>query len=240
MKAYDFEFVWNDHEKKDYEKHNHVSKYIIGFVCSGRIRIATNEEEWTCEKDDLYWIPILKTHAVYQEEEHTTVLSLCLGTNMLHACSLEEGKAVIQECLNQIIANGHIEKEKADSFLHAYEMLYYQKTEKIALTKEMGQLKELFVSEPEKEMNLEKLANEVFISKYYMIRKFKESIGLTPHKFQMQNRIRKAKQMLQEGEKIAEVATATGFYDQSHFTRVFTDTVGISPGEYVASIIHLE
>ncbi len=49
------------------------------------------------------------------------------------------------------------------------------------------------------------MAQNTFISKYHFIRNFKTEIGLTPHQFQIQNRIRKAQRLIHKTETIAEV-----------------------------------
>jgi transcriptional regulator GlxA family with amidase domain len=44
-------------------------------------------------------------------------------------------------------------------------------------------------------------------------------------------RIFEAQELLKEGRlSLAEIAIATGFTEQSHFTRVFKEIVGVSPG----------
>jgi AraC-like DNA-binding protein len=70
-----------------------------------------------------------------------------------------------------------------------------------------------------------------------MIRKFRSENGLTPHKFQMQCRIRKAQELLRDGYKVTEVAQMVGFCDQSHLDRVFKKQVGITPEQYAESAI---
>ena len=69
----------------------------------------------------------------------------------------------------------------------------------------------------------------------YLIRKCKRNFGLTPHKFHLQNRIRKAQTLLFTNKSVTEASMDTGFYDQSHFDRAFKNIVGISPTEYLAS-----
>lgn len=49
----------------------------------------------------------------------------------------------------------------------------------------------------------------------------KRYLGLTPHKFHLQGRIRKAQNMLFTGKSITEVSVNTGFYDQSQFDKSF-------------------
>jgi transcriptional regulator GlxA family with amidase domain len=65
-----------------------------------------------------------------------------------------------------------------------------------------------------------------------LIRRFKKEVGLTPRKFLLQNRIRMAQRLIEQGVSIAEVAQATGFHDQSHFDKRFCHLMGISPRTY--------
>lgn len=49
---------------------------------------------------------------------------------------------------------------------------------------------------PKCKFSIEEMAQHAFISKYHFIRKFKAEVGLTPHQFQLQNRIRKAQRLM--------------------------------------------
>ena len=60
-------------------------------------------------------------------------------------------------------------------------------------------------------------------------------MGLTPHQFQLQNRIRKAQRLMHNAETITEVALSTGFCDQSHFIKQFEKQVGLPPLTYKLS-----
>jgi AraC-like DNA-binding protein len=91
---------------------------------------------------------------------------------------------------------------------------------------------------PEQEITIEELAKEVFMSEYHFIRVFKETVGLTPHRFLMQRRIRKAQRLLENGCPPAAVAFDAGFYDQSHFNKQFKYWLGITPMEYKAASVH--
>lgn len=88
---------------------------------------------------------------------------------------------------------------------------------------------------PEMKLSIDEMAHSLYISKYHFIRSFKQAIGLTPHQFQIQNRVRKAQHMLSNVDSIAEVALTTGFCDQSHFIKHFERYVGITPTVYKIS-----
>ena len=61
----------------------------------------------------------------------------------------------------------------------------------------------------------------------------KASTGVSPHRYQLNTRIGKAQELLlTKGESLSMVAVATGFADQSHFTRTFKRVTGATPHEW--------
>ena len=80
---------------------------------------------------------------------------------------------------------------------------------------------------------LKELARECRLSISHFSRAFHRSVGMPPHRWLMKRRIEVAKETLRDGRmSVTEVAAACGFSDQSHLTRVFTQTVGTSPGAW--------
>jgi AraC-like DNA-binding protein len=69
-------------------------------------------------------------------------------------------------------------------------------------------------------------------SRFAVYRSFQAVYGLAPSDYQRQLRLRTARQLLGTGRGAAEVATLTGFADQSHLTRWFVRCYGITPGAY--------
>jgi AraC-like DNA-binding protein len=70
------------------------------------------------------------------------------------------------------------------------------------------------------------------LSRFELLRRFQQQNGLTPHAFQRDLRVQRARAMLAQGTPAAEVAAACGFADQPHLSRVFKRLVGVSPGAY--------
>jgi len=105
------------------------------------------------------------------------------------------------------------------------------------ISRELDIIRERIIGNPELEISIADMSEKVHVSQYHMIRKFARENGLTPHKFQLQCRIRKVQELLRSGVKVVDVAVAVGFCDQSHLCRVFKKQVGISPEEYVRSAI---
>jgi AraC-like DNA-binding protein len=81
---------------------------------------------------------------------------------------------------------------------------------------------------------LEQLAALAGMSKCHLVHLFHKEVGLPPHAYQIQLRVARARVLVTAGVPLAEVATMTGFADQSHLTRLFKRVVGLPPGQYAA------
>jgi AraC-like DNA-binding protein len=81
-------------------------------------------------------------------------------------------------------------------------------------------------------IRLEDLAALADLSPYHLLRAYRATTGLPPHQYQLQLRIRQAKQMLRAGQPIADIAADLGFVDQGHLHHLFRRIVGVTPGQY--------
>jgi AraC-like DNA-binding protein len=81
-------------------------------------------------------------------------------------------------------------------------------------------------------VTLDELAAAAGTSKFRLVRLFRAATGMPPHRYQLAQRIRLARRMLERGVPIAEVAAATGFADQSHLHRHFRRGLDLTPREY--------
>ncbi|MEZ4631803.1 MAG: AraC family transcriptional regulator [Deinococcales bacterium] len=81
-------------------------------------------------------------------------------------------------------------------------------------------------------ISVSELAKNVGLSANYLIRAFRKAVGLPPHAYQMQLRIEEARQALKSSKPIAQVALDAGFFDQSHFARLFKRFFGVTPQQY--------
>ena len=81
-------------------------------------------------------------------------------------------------------------------------------------------------------VSLVQLAQLMGLSAYHLNRSFRRKFGMPPHEYQLQLRILKAKSFLRLGRAISETALLVGFADQSHFTRHFKRSVGVTPGKF--------
>lgn len=82
-------------------------------------------------------------------------------------------------------------------------------------------------------MDLDMLGGMFGYSKYHLIRVFSREKGISPHGYLESIRIKRAKLLLREGCAPGIAAQKTGYYDQSHFTKVFKRIVGLTPRQFI-------
>jgi AraC-like DNA-binding protein len=68
------------------------------------------------------------------------------------------------------------------------------------------------------------------------LRGFVREIGITPHAYLVQRRVRLARQLLANGQTPVQAAIQAGFADQSHMTRAFVRQLGVTPSRYRTAI----
>jgi len=83
------------------------------------------------------------------------------------------------------------------------------------------------------EFNLERLAAQAGLSRFYFNRLFKSAMGVSPSQHHIALRMDEAKRMLRETKKsVVEVALDVGYANPSHFAQLFRRETGLSPSDY--------
>lgn len=83
------------------------------------------------------------------------------------------------------------------------------------------------------DLSLAEIAATVNLSPYHFARAFKRSIGLSPHRYVVRQRIERAKELLTNTDlPVGEVAKRTGFASPSHFSQQFRRAVGVAPSAF--------
>lgn len=91
--------------------------------------------------------------------------------------------------------------------------------------------------DPSRPVTLAALANLSGLSRFHFLRSFARATGLTPHAFRLQARLHLARRLILAGQPLAAVAAEAGFADQSHLTRLFTRSYGMTPGRYARNFV---
>lgn len=77
------------------------------------------------------------------------------------------------------------------------------------------------------------ITQHVGIERSYLHRIFKRFLGYSVHEYLQSLRLHRAREFLDEGRlSISEIATACGFESASYFSRVYKQTIGVSPAAY--------
>ena len=80
-----------------------------------------------------------------------------------------------------------------------------------------------------KPLSLQNFSDVVHLNPFHLGRIFKKSTGLSPYDYLMTTRIEFAKSLLKKGWLVQDAAMDAGFYDTSHFYRLFKRASGITP-----------
>lgn len=228
LSANDMEIVVCKQSSLSYGWHTHISTFTISFVYDGSLELCTDKTRNTYHKNDVFFLLPYTPHCIYAKSPYT-LLTLCIHKNYLNDAQCMKDVSHIHTFLYESINNPAIE---SIFIQRVHTILSYTRIMPTPVETNLGKLKRRLELSPETALSIDDMAILANMNKYTLIRSFKHEFGLTPHQFLVQNRIRKAKKLLKTDRTITEVAMATGFYDQSHFTRHFEKLLGISPTEY--------
>lgn len=81
-------------------------------------------------------------------------------------------------------------------------------------------------------LSLDLLANEFFISKYYLSKQFKLFTGLSIYQYIMKKRLIVARNSLRSGASVMDACMQCGFNDYSNFLKAFKREFGKNPSDY--------
>lgn len=101
-----------------------------------------------------------------------------------------------------------------------------------AAAAEIDEVRALIEARCTETLRLADLAAVAGLSPYHFVRAFRARVGMTPHAWQLDARIRRARVLLDQGMALADLALTLGFADQSHFQRAFRQRVAVTPRQY--------
>ena len=104
--------------------------------------------------------------------------------------------------------------------------------DKPAVSAGVAAARERIDDDPAETLTLGDLAAGAGLSRYQFLRAFTRLTGLPPHAYLLQRRIQHARALVRSGMALADAAAASGFADQSHMTRCFARSFGLTPGSF--------
>lgn len=85
--------------------------------------------------------------------------------------------------------------------------------------------------------SLDDLAKVAFLSKFHLLRLFKQKVGIAPYAYQLQLKLNEARKLIFQKKSLTEVAYELGFNDQAHFIHTYKKYAELTPGEFLKTAI---
>ncbi|MFC7622820.1 helix-turn-helix domain-containing protein [Microlunatus sp. GCM10028923] len=96
----------------------------------------------------------------------------------------------------------------------------------------VGRVAALLQEEPERSHTGPELESLSGLSRWSLARQFRAAVGVSPSRYRLACRVRRAQQLILSGAGLAGAAAQAGFSDQAHLTRAFRSVQGITPGRW--------
>jgi AraC-like DNA-binding protein len=229
-----FEMLACSGRRMAYPLHSHVSTYVLGLVRRGSMRLAKNgmAEEKVLRPGDTFVLRPYEAHRL-SASGHYALLNLCIDKHVFFAPDAGEKLDAIAALLTALCHEGWLSADERTRLVTTLDDL--RKHPGKAMDESgncIDNLKTFLEEYPEKADKLDDLAEQARLGKFSLIRKFRQRYGLTPHRFQIQNRIRRVRRECLHTLSLVQLALAAGFYDQSHMIREFRKATGMTPGQY--------
>lgn len=100
----------------------------------------------------------------------------------------------------------------------------------------LRRVRELVRDDPTVRHPMTRLEQVAGLDRWTLARQFRAAFGTTPTRYRTMRQLDLARLLLLAGRPPAEVATAAGFADQSHLTRMFKRAYGLTPGVWAAAV----
>lgn len=99
------------------------------------------------------------------------------------------------------------------------------------------QIKKYLDEHYREKISLDKIAQNMYLSTFYISKIFKSETGNTPIQYLIKLRMEKARELIEQGSEksIQDVAAAVGYEDAYHFSKLFKRHYGVAPSRYLLS-----
>lgn len=245
--------------------HLHKMHYVFTYVFNGKGTLIVGGKTYQVEKNTLLFFPAENiTYYPDKNDPWEYMWIEFMGTNtgeLLKRANLSAQTPIFRpnqpqkffEIFANIIEECVIEKQHNNyqyacvaSLLQLFYLIIRQRNESFITENEeknkiLAILQYIDTHYSDPDISLKSISNEFFFSPPYLSRMFKKHMNISPVKYIIQQRINKAKKMLQSNQfKIANIAYACGYSSPYYFSLEFKRIVGVSPSKYKQTSIHIE
>lgn len=240
-------------------KRQDSAETVIEYIVEGRGYLNVNGENYAATAGDVYILRKKTTHIYWSDARYPWVKiffnirgSLAekildeyqlgdTGRVVLDADGLEQDFRNMLEGLsdNTVGQTERFHKATVDFLQIIIKLTNMQrnagvhKGDLMSVEKEMNTLIEHITMNPRRIVSNQELADAIFRSKDYVIKRFFANFGVTPYDYQIQQKIFSAKNMLANMNlSVKEIAKSLGYDDQHYFSYMFKKRCGMSPTQY--------
>ena len=223
--------------------------YVLEYVCDGVGHVKINEKHHVVKKGDVYILEPNTAHHYYSDKEHPYTKMWInfdseIFTKVFKGLNLENinhfAEIDCEDLFRNIINLDRISPFNVDIAHDALEILLSIASRlSKSLSKEQDipetvyKIKRLLDSSLYGNISIEEICEKLFVSRSFVIKKFKEYYGITPHKYVMQAKLKLACHLIKnKNSSIKEIADTLGFFDEYHFSNTFKNTHKLSPTAY--------
>lgn len=241
-----------------YDVHTHETA-CFALITDGAIRIRMRGTEFVATRGDLYAIDADEPHAGWPVDDHgwrqrtvyvdTAYLRARLGDGDGDArasqCGRLFGPIISDPVLTRLFAGVHRCSEtggdalRRDEHYLSFAARLFERHVSGAVRDEAGRepravalAKDFLDQHVECSVHLDDIAHAAGLPPYRLLRVFARHVGMTPHAYQRQARVRRAAGLIRAGRALSDVAATVGFADQAHLTRWFRRSFAVTPGMY--------
>ena len=107
-----------------------------------------------------------------------------------------------------------------------------EETDSYRMDPKMEEVLRYILGHLEETLTVDALAARFYISRYYLMHRFKAVTGYTIHQYISQKRLLRAGELIRSGVPVMKAAEQAGFQDYSTFLRAFRGTFHMSPREF--------
>ncbi|WP_239618651.1 response regulator [Cohnella mopanensis] len=90
---------------------------------------------------------------------------------------------------------------------------------------------------PDSQLKVEDIAKHFYVQPRYLLKIFKDGLGMSVSDYLFETRMKKAKELLASSQnlRLTHIAESVGYGDPAHFSKSFKRHTGLSPSEYEAT-----
>jgi len=221
------------------------------YIVDGEFYLKIDDIEYTAHKGQLFLLPYNSTQTYYHISEnyvkkywiHCTFT--CNDKDLLNTISLPhfidvDNEKYVTELFKKVLTNNDhsiTSRLKQKSYILQLLAYYFEKSnilsENIFKDDRISLLMAYIEENLHSEITINDLSDILHFHPNYLIRYFKDNMGVPPMEFINNLRVESAKKMLQGADLlINEISDQVGFRNAYYFSRVFKKKTGFTPSDY--------